>query len=274
MIANARMYGVTAPARAAWRDLFDWLARSTGITLEVIDHAYPAPLTELWSRRDLACAFICGFPLCRDFTQLKPVAAPIPASPPSAGRALYATALVVRAAAPFASLAESFGHRVGFTTPDSHSGFNALRHHLLPSWTSRRQALYREAVGPLITPRRVLEAVLDGAIDVGPLDSYALDLMLADDSGLRDTIRVLEMTEAAPIPCLAASAECDEEVIVRLRQGLIAASDDAVGAVILRRLALQGFAAVSRSDYGVIAAWDDEARAAGFVTSDDFARGP
>jgi ABC-type phosphate/phosphonate transport system substrate-binding protein len=274
MIANARMYGVTAPARAAWRDLFDWLARSTGIPLEVIDHAYPAPLAELWSRRDLACAFICGFPLCRDFTRLKPVAAPIPASPPSTGRALYATALVVRADAPFASLADSFGHRIGFTTTDSHSGFNAVRHHLLPSWNSRRQALYREAVGPLVTPRRVLEALLDGAIDVGPLDSYALELMLADESGLRETIRVLEMTEAAPIPCLAASAECDDEVIVRLRQGLIAASDDAVGAAILRRLALLGFAAVSRSDYGAIAAWDDEARAADFMTPGDFARAP
>ena len=38
------------------------LARECGVDLDVIDHAFPLPLAELWSRHDLACAFMCGFP--------------------------------------------------------------------------------------------------------------------------------------------------------------------------------------------------------------------
>ena len=61
-VANARMYSVNPGAASAWNELFEWLARASGVDLRVIDHKFPAPLAELWSRPDLGCAFMCGFP--------------------------------------------------------------------------------------------------------------------------------------------------------------------------------------------------------------------
>ncbi|MBL8670191.1 MAG: ABC transporter permease, partial [Alphaproteobacteria bacterium] len=60
LIANARMYSVAPGAAAAWKRLFAWLKERSGIDLQVIDHAFPAPLDALWARPDLACTFMCG----------------------------------------------------------------------------------------------------------------------------------------------------------------------------------------------------------------------
>ena len=85
----------------------------------------------------------------------------------------------------FRSLEDTFGGRLGYTVEDSHSGYNALRHHLLPYRQQRGANLYRESIGPLTTPRRVIERLLCASdIDVGPLDGYALDLMLRHDPEL------------------------------------------------------------------------------------------
>jgi hypothetical protein len=59
------MYSVNPAAASAWKELFGWLARESGVDLRVIDHAFPLPLAELWSRTDLACAFVCEFPYAR-----------------------------------------------------------------------------------------------------------------------------------------------------------------------------------------------------------------
>ena len=45
---------------------------------EIIDHAFPATLDELWSRPDLGCAFICGLPFVLTADPPGPVAAPFP----------------------------------------------------------------------------------------------------------------------------------------------------------------------------------------------------
>jgi hypothetical protein len=103
----------------------------------------------------------------------KPVAAPVPRNAPILHNPVYATRLVVKANSPFRTIEDTFGGRVEFTVEDSHSGYNALRHHLLPYRLTRGSALYRESVGPIYTPRRVIEARLHDTIDVGPFDSYA-----------------------------------------------------------------------------------------------------
>ena len=56
LIANARMYAVTPAVREAWQRLFDWMAGTSGVPLEYIDHAAPAPLETLWAREDLGGA--------------------------------------------------------------------------------------------------------------------------------------------------------------------------------------------------------------------------
>jgi ABC-type phosphate/phosphonate transport system substrate-binding protein len=249
---------------SAWSELFEWLAQESGVDLRVINHGFPEQLSELWSRPDLGCAFMCGFPYMLVKNPPRPVAAPVPQGA-AAGRAVYATRLVVRAKSAFRSLQDSFGGRLGFTAEDSHSGYNALRHHLLPYRLQRGASLYRESIGPLDTPRRVIEAVLADRIDLGPLDSFALDLMLRHDPDLAKQIRIVATTDTAPIPFLVAGEGCPEDVVIALRTALMNFGDAAACAGLRERLCLQGFAPVVIEDYGLMLRWDAEARAAGYA---------
>jgi ABC-type phosphate/phosphonate transport system substrate-binding protein len=264
-VANARMYSVDPAAASAWNELFEWLAQQSGVELRLINHGFPEQLSELWSRPDLGCAFMCGFPYVSAKNSLRAVAAPVPLGSPLPGRPVYATRLVVRADSSFRSLQETFGGRLGYTAEDSHSGYNALRHHLLPYRLQHGASLYRESIGPLDTPRRVIEAILADQIDVGPLDSYALDLMLRHDPALAGQIRVVATTDAAPIPFLVASPECSDEVVAALQTALLKFGDAAACADLKQRLCLQGFAPVVIEDYDVMLRWDAEARAAGYA---------
>lgn len=264
-VANARMYSVLPAAAAAWKDLFHWLACDSGVTLDAIEHAFPLPLSDLWARKDLGAAFMCGFPFMLAAHRPRPVAAPVPTGALYAGKPVYATRLVVRADSRFRSLEDTFGGRLGYTVPDSHSGYNALRHHLLPYYRDRDAKLYRESVGPLTTPRRVMEALLAGNIDVGPLDSYALDLMMRHCAPLASQIRVVATTDPAPIPFLVAAAECPDDVIARL-QAALWNFDAAPDCAFMRdKLCLDAFRPVDLADYDLMLRWDAEARAAGYA---------
>jgi ABC-type phosphate/phosphonate transport system substrate-binding protein len=263
-VANARMYSVNAAAALAWKELFGWLARESGVDLSVIDHAFPSPLSELWSRPDLACAFMCGFPFVLAAQRPRPVAAPVPVGAPVRGRPVYATRLVVRADSKFNSIEDTFGGRLGYTVEDSHSGYNALRHHLLPYRARHGARLYRESIGPLFTPRRVMEALLTGEIDVGPLDSFALDLMRRHQPDLAAQIRVVSTTDPAPIPFLVAASGCPDEVVSALQQALATFGEAAACASLRDRLCLEAFVPVAVDDYSLMTRWDAEARAAGY----------
>src|SRR5581483_7411422 len=87
-IANARMYSVAPGAAAAWRRLFEWVASESGVPLEIIDHAFPAKLEELWERPDLAATFMCGLPFAKDPRPLVPIAAPLPLAARYGGNAV------------------------------------------------------------------------------------------------------------------------------------------------------------------------------------------
>jgi ABC-type phosphate/phosphonate transport system substrate-binding protein len=264
-VANARMYSVNPAAALAWKELFAWLAGKSGVDLRVIDHAFPLPLSELWSRTDLACGFMCGFPYALAAHPPRPFAAPIPLGAPIPGRPVYTTRLIVRADSNFHSLEDTFGGRLGYTVEDSHSGYNALRHHLLPYYWQRGAKLYRESVGPLFTPRRVIEALLAGDIDVGPLDSYALGLMQRHQPDLAPQIRIVATTDVAPIPFLVASRACPDDVISALQATLATFSRAPSCAGLRDRLCLEAFVPVITEDCGLMMRWDTEARAAGYA---------
>jgi ABC-type phosphate/phosphonate transport system substrate-binding protein len=110
----------------------------------------------------------------------------------------------------------------------------------------------------------VIEALLAGEIDIGPLDSYALDLMLRHQPDLASQIRVVATTDSAPIPFLIASPACPDG-IVSVLQAALAAFGDAPACEELRdRLCLEAFAPVTIHDYGLMMRWDAEARTAGY----------
>lgn len=264
MIANARMYAATPEAEAAWRALFAHVAEDAGVALDYLAWPAPAPLEPLWRRSDLGCAFMCGFPIALRLAEVAPLAAPIPDADWAQGRAVYRTDLVVRADAPFKTLADTFGGRLGWTVEHSHSGFNALRRHLLGRRSDARPRLYREVAPNLVSPRGVIDAVLSGAIDVGPLDAYWRLLAARDLPDLIAQLRVVDSTEVAPMPALVASAAAPRESRKALRRALVEAAARPWFAPLAERLRIRGFEAVEHESYATLLDWDREARENGY----------
>src|SRR5436190_23789304 len=81
MIANARMYSVTPQVAALWRSLLAAVLQEAGESIEIVDHAPPAPISELWNRPDKAAVFMCGLPYSLAVPRPAFVAAPMPSPP-------------------------------------------------------------------------------------------------------------------------------------------------------------------------------------------------
>ncbi len=269
LVVNARMYAPAAAAAAAWRASFAWVAERSGIALDPVDHGFPAPLEALWARDDLGAVFMCGWPFARGaFTHAgarhRIVAAPVPAAPRYGDRPVYFTDFVVRADSEIRTLEDSFGGRLAYTVDHSQSGYNAPRHHLLRFRSADRPTLYAAVVGPCVTPRRVLDAVLDGAADVAPLDGYTLELMLRHTPGLGDRIRIVASTEPTPMPPLVASPGIPDATVAALRAAFLAFGEAADTGALRAELGLARFAVTAPADYDVTLAWAAEAEAAGY----------
>ncbi|WP_109095519.1 PhnD/SsuA/transferrin family substrate-binding protein [Azospirillum sp. TSH64] len=264
LAANARMYAPNADAAAAWRALFDWVSARSGVPLAVLDHAFPARLEDLWSRDDLGATFMCGWPFVRAGSRHRIVAAPVPAAARYGGRAEYRTDFVVRAESAIHRLEDSFGGRLAFTVDHSQSGYNAPRHHLLRFRTAERPNLYAATVGPCVTPKRVLDTVLDGSADVAPLDGYTLELMLRHDPELGKRIRIVASTDPVPMPPLVASPSVPDEAVEALRAAFLASGEAPALEAVRDALVLAGFAVTDPADYAVTERWAAEALAAGY----------
>jgi len=261
---NARMYAVTPAVEAVWRTLLEHVMGDAQVALDYLPYPAPQPLEALWSRPDLGAVLMCGFPIALKLAPVVPIAAPIPSARWAEGRAVYRTDLIVREDAPYQTLADTFGERAGWTVEHSHSGFNALRHHLLAYRTPQRPALYREMVGNLVTARNVLDSVRAGRIDVGPLDAYWHLLIARHAPELASGVRVLTSTEVAPMPAFVAAAGAPADMISRLRGAFLAARAQGWFASLAELLLLEGFAEVSEESYAPLLRWERAAKAAGF----------
>ena len=252
LIANARMYAVTPAVREAWRTLFDWAARKSGVPLEYIDHAAPEPLETLWARADLGATFMCGFPFASAIRKPALLAAPVPSPPRYGALPRYCTDFIVRGDRPFARLSDTFGGRIGWTVGHSQSGYNAVRCHLSRCRRENSEPLFAEWVGPLITPRRVIEHVIAGKIDVGPLDSYVHDLLKRNEPETTVRLRTVESTAMTPIPPLIVSSTVADDIVERLRGALMSGAIQTELAATFDVLVMTRFAAVKPTDYAVL----------------------
>jgi len=264
-VANARMYAVAPAAEAAWRALIDAVAAEAEVALDYLPYPAPQPLEILWRRPDLGCVQMCGYPIALGIADVVPLAAPIPALSWAAGRAVYRSDLIVRADSPFRRLEDSFGHRVGWTVAHSHSGFNALRHHLLPHWRARGGPLYAQSIGDLVTARRILDSVRDGSIDIGPLDAFWHALIARYQPDLTAGVRVLASTDVAPMPAFVAAPGLPAAAVARLRAAFAAAATRPWFQEHAEALLIEGFAPVDHASFATTLAWDRAAVAAGYA---------
>ena len=220
MIANFRMYEVAPGAARAWRALFTRVFADTGLNVSIVEHRPPAPLAELYTRDDLACAFMCGWPFVRS-GRMQAIAAPVPSPARYEHQARYCSEFLVREASGWAKLEDAFGHRFGWTAADSQSGFNAPRAHLARYVTPQRASLFSEIRGPLGTPGAALEALRRSEIDLIALDSFWLDLCRRHEPSKLEGIFCIATTDWTPNPLLVAAEQVPVSIVERLGGALV-----------------------------------------------------
>ncbi len=235
MIANARMYSVTPQVAALWRSLLGAILAGADGSVEIFDHAPPAPISELWQRPDKAAVFMCGLPWSLAPAQLGLVAAPVPSPAAHGDRPCYWSDVIVRADSPFMAIEQTFGHRLALTTPESQSGYAALLHALMPHGGSA--PLYREIIEPRFTPLGALTAVIERKADVAPIDSYAFALLSKHAPELTSQVRIVMRTEPTAVPLLVSSGPA----LPRITAAFLEADRTASTAALMDQLLVRRF---------------------------------
>ncbi|MEQ8709787.1 MAG: PhnD/SsuA/transferrin family substrate-binding protein [Rhodospirillales bacterium] len=246
LIACSRMYNVTPEVSGLWSALYDRIAERAETELEVIPHAAPAPMADLWARQDLGAVFMCGWPFSLRRPQPRIIAAPVPAA---SGVAAYHSVFVVRHDSSGEGLTDYFGQRFAWMSADSHSGWNAPRQHLLPFVSADRQQLFSDMVGPLVSPRAVLEAVANGSADITAVDSWWYDLLARYQPELVSRLRIIDQTASGPLPLLIASPDCDDGAALRLQNAFTSLGREPDETALLDQLLLIGFTVPQAPDY-------------------------
>jgi ABC-type phosphate/phosphonate transport system substrate-binding protein len=260
MIANARMYAVGAQASELWRALLSTVTAQAGLNVEVIEHAPPECLDDLWRRTDMAAVFMCGLPYSRADPKPMIIAAPVPSPAEFARLPKYWSELVVRGDSRFSDLQSTFGGKLCLTAPNSQSGYAAALQYLMAVDVARagkagaRSPLYREITAPAVTPLGAVTAVVAGAADVAPIDAYAYRLLQKHRGDLTSKLRIVARTARTPIPPLVASIAllASIEGAQDLRAAFTAAHRDPTLKVLLAGLELSHFVTPDPLDYDAL----------------------
>jgi ABC-type phosphate/phosphonate transport system substrate-binding protein len=110
---------------------------------------------------------------------------------------------VVHRDSAYSDIEATFGGRLALTEPDSQSGFAAALEYLMPH--GGNAALYQEVIAPAVNPLGAVNAVINRAADIAPVDAFALALLRRYRSDLTSQLRVVGRTASTPIPVLVAS---------------------------------------------------------------------
>ncbi len=250
-ISCTRMYNATAPVTDAWQRLMAEVSRISGVPLRFDLFPFPNDITQLWARADLGCAFICGRPFSLGGLTHRPVAVPLRER--AHGEPLYNTKLLARADGACNCLEDTFGLRLGLTTPHSLSGFKAVKDHLAPYQAASKKPLYAEEIGGLHTPANCLNALADCRADVVPMDGYYYELLSRHAPGALAGTKVIAETRCYPMPLLVASPQLADTIYDALREGLFTAAKLPTTRPILDILGLSGFAAPEVAAYESLA---------------------
>jgi ABC-type phosphate/phosphonate transport system substrate-binding protein len=234
------MYSVSPEVSGLWRELLALVIERSGLSISLIEHAEPAPIEALWRREDNAAVFMCGLPFARGEPPAVLVAAPVPSPPGFRGRAQYWSDIVVRADGPVQNIEQTVGGRIAFTVPDSQSGCLAALKYFMT--LDGPFPLFRELIEPRVTPLGAVRAVIDGAADLAPIDSYAFALLERYRPELTSQRRVIARTVPTPIPAfVAAPGALEPEELESLRSAFLEITADPHANQLMEKLLLLRF---------------------------------
>ena len=233
--------------------------------MHLLEHPAPAPMTQLWARADMGLVQMCGWPFWRSDPRPNVVAAPVLDHERCEDKPLYWTDMVVRSDDTAERLEDLFQRRIGWTTEHSHSGYNAPRRLLLPHFLKAGTRLFSRSLGPYTSPMGIINALLDGEIDVGPVDGYFHLLLERHRPELAAELRTIAVTDLAPIPPFVASTGVSDNDVEKLRRAALQAHLTPGARRIMDDLAIRRFALPEVGCYEATENWSREAVANGYA---------
>lgn len=240
-------------AEATCRAITSYLGDKLGITTEFVD-CIP------WQERErqldaglIHMCWICGLPYVwkadTDHSVVETCVAPVMSGVRYAGTPVYYSDIVVRRDSTFRNFADLRGASLAYNEPNSHSGFNVVRHHLA---TLGETGGYFSRAIESGAHQRSLHMIVNAEIDASAVDSTVLEAELARAPRLRDEIRIIGTLGPSPMPPWVMLKTLAPELRADLRDTLLAMHADSAGAGILAQWGIAHFAAVDDAVYDPI----------------------
>lgn len=240
-------------AEATCREITAWLGAQLGIATEFVDcMPWQERERELDAGRIHVC-WICGLPYVWKADAADPVVeacvAPVMALGRYAGAAVYFSDIVVRRDSRYRSFTDLRGAAWGYNEPNSHSGFNVVRHHLATLGETR--GYFGRAVESG-AHQRSLEMITNKHIDAAAVDSTVLEAEIGRMPGLLKQIRVVDTLGPSPMPPWVVHRSLAPRLRADIRNMLLAMHRHPAGAGILAQWGISRFAAVNDAAYNPI----------------------
>lgn len=251
-------------AEATCRAITAHLGERLGIATEFVDCIpWQQRERELDAGRIHVC-WICGLPYVWKAdaadSVIEACAAPVMAAARYAGAPVYYSDIVVHRDSLYRSFADLRGASWAYNEPNSHSGYNVVRHHL--ARLGETGGYFGRAVESG-AHQKSLAMIVNGDIDASAIDSTVLEAELARAPRLRKAIRVIGTLGPSPMPPWVLHQSLAPRLRAAIRNALLAMHADAAGARILAQWGIACFAAVGDGHYDPIRRM---ARQAGTVT--------
>lgn len=248
-------------AEVTCRAITAYLGSKLGIATEFVD-CIP------WQERErqldaglIHMCWICGLPYVwktdAGSSAVEACVAPVMAAQRYANRPVYYSDIVVRRDSAYRSFADLRGKSWAYNEPNSHSGFNVVRHHLA---TLGETGGYFGRAVESGAHQESLRMIVHAGVDASVVDSTVLEAEMARTPGLQDEIRVIGTLGPSPMPPWVMQKSLAPELRTGLRDTLLAMHHDTEGARILGQWGISHFAAVDDAAYDPIRAMANEAQ--------------
>src|SRR5688572_7636238 len=176
---------------------------------------------------EVDAGFICGLPYVQLARQspspVELLAAPVIRGDRYAGRPIYYSVIIVHRNSPARTFADLRGRSWAYNDPDSHSGYNLTRHHLVAIGETRG---YFSRVVEAGFHQRAMRMVATGEVDAAAIDSQVLAIELRDHPDLAKQLRVIEALGPSTIQPVVAARHLPVDVKAALRTALLRLGND------------------------------------------------
>jgi phosphonate transport system substrate-binding protein len=246
---------VLSPERSTltYARLGAYLSTKLGRQVKIVRRRTYAELNELLRTGSAEAGLVCtgAFAVGEDEFGLQPIAIPV-----IDGKRTYRSYVIVRHDSGLASFEDLEGVIFAFTDPLSNSGFRyvAAKLHALGLEPER----FFARILFTYSHDNSIEAVLDGIVDAGSIDSLVWDELVRANPNLGRDVVVIEQSEDFPINPVVVAPATDPTLRARITETFLSMAGDPAGEDVLQALgvdsfvepgeeALAGYRAIARS---------------------------